>query len=278
MSQGVGNIKLQKTCESGPPILPIVNIEESMQNRSIVSLPNVEGSNSKTLITSLDPNDPNSDNMFSDSKEVIIPLSPLKKVITTNSDNGYLPVQDSDSNRISQASSGSGSLPSWAYAYYTLPSDSNRDTLLQDRTDESDIIILDPSTSAAAGVGTPDYSNKKSNSQKSPSSRSKPSRFSFKIPSTTSFYTLSQRAYHYSREPFIICPFGSVLFTMGFLFPPLWWFGSFYPRHSKSTTDFRWKKYNRLMSIFSFFLIAGILVITIWYLRYYEEPDEFRLV
>ncbi|CAG8538846.1 15448_t:CDS:1 [Funneliformis caledonium] len=247
-----------------------------MQDRSIVSLPNVEGSIPKTLMTSLDSNDPNSDNMFSDSKEVIIPLSPLKRAITTNTDNGYLPVQDSDSKRISRASSGSDSLPSWAYAYYTLPSDSNRDTLLQDRTDESDIIMSE--SSAAAGVGTPDYNNKKSNSQKSPSSRSKPSRFSFKLPSTTSFHTLSQRAFHYSREPFNICPFGSVLFTMGFIFPPLWWFGSFYPRHLKSTSDFRWKRYNRLMSIFSFFLIAGILAITIWYLRYYVEPDEFKLV
>ncbi|CAG8482691.1 6341_t:CDS:2 [Diversispora eburnea] len=53
----------------------------------------------------------------------------------------------------------------------------------------------------------------------------------------------------------------------GFLFPPFWWFGSFYPRDPKYETDFKWKRYNRLMSIFSLFFITLIIGIIIWYLK-----------
>ncbi|CAB4374393.1 unnamed protein product [Rhizophagus irregularis] len=253
---------------NSPVISPtILNIEEyKIQNRTS---PNVEDSNSQIPAT---PNDLNLNNI---SREFVAPLLPLKKAKINNVD---ILVQESDDKRASQASSG-GSWPSWTYVYYSPPSDSNRDNLLQDRTDDSDIIIPDPLTSAAAGVGSPDDNNnssRKSNSQKSPWSRSKTSFPSIKRLSTTSFYTLPQRALYYVQEPFIVCPFGSVLFTMGFLFAPLWWFGSIFPRHPKTTADFQWKRYNQLMSIFSFFLIAGILGIIIWYLRYYKESNWYN--
>jgi len=254
-----------------PVISPtILNIEESKIQNS--SSPNVEDSNPQI------PTTPNNLNLNNISREFVIPLLPLKKAKINNVDTGYIAVQESDDKRTSQASSG-GSWPSWTYVYYSPPSDSNRDNLLQDRTDDSDIIIPDPLTSAAAGVGSPDDNNnssRKSNSQKSPRSRSKTSFPSFKRLSTTSFYTLPQRALYYVQEPFIVCPFGSVLFTMGFLFAPLWWFGSIFPRHPKTTADYQWKRYNQLMSIFSFFLIAGILGVIIWYLRYYKEPNGYN--
>ncbi|GES90666.1 hypothetical protein GLOIN_2v1770656 [Rhizophagus clarus] len=207
-----------KCDKSNPPVISptLLNIEEYKTWNSSSS--NVEDSNPQTPTT---PKDLNLNNLDSISREFVVPLLPLKKAKINNVD---IAVQESDDKRASQASSG-GSWPSWTYVYYSPPSDSNRDNLLQDRTDDSDIIIPDPLTSAAAGVGSPDDNNnssRKSNSQKSPWSRSKTSFPSIKRLSTTSFYTLPQRALYYVQEPFIVCPFGSVLFTMGFLFPPLW--------------------------------------------------------
>ncbi|CAG8478076.1 9534_t:CDS:2 [Paraglomus occultum] len=70
----------------------------------------------------------------------------------------------------------------------------------------------------------------------------------------------------YVRDPIVVCPTGSILFLFGFLFPPLWWIGSFYPRRPRTSAHERWKMYNRLMSVVSSFIIAGILGIAIWYL------------
>ncbi|CAG8611537.1 6320_t:CDS:2 [Dentiscutata erythropus] len=69
-------------------------------------------------------------------------------------------------------------------------------------------------------------------------------------------------------DPDIILPEASTSAAAGgFLFPPFWWFGSFYPRDPKYETDFKWKRYNRLMSIFSLFFITLIIGIIIWYLK-----------
>ncbi|GAN08175.1 hypothetical protein MAM1_0192c07682 [Mucor ambiguus] len=63
-----------------------------------------------------------------------------------------------------------------------------------------------------------------------------------------------------------ICGF---LFVFGFLFPPLWWIGSVWPRHVREKggkmAD-RWQKLNRIMSIgFSSILIILIIVFVALY-------------
>lgn len=60
-----------------------------------------------------------------------------------------------------------------------------------------------------------------------------------------------------------------LLFLFGFLFPPLWWIGSIWPRHVREKggkmAD-RWQKLNRIMSIgFSSILIILIIVFVVLY-------------
>ncbi|CAG8451788.1 10251_t:CDS:2 [Acaulospora morrowiae] len=196
---------------------------------------------------------------------------------------------DSDDKRQSQASSGSGSLPSWAYEYYSH----NQQQQFDKDPEDPDIILPEASTSAAAGgSGSPndnnnneknnrDGSSNLSSSQPKSSQSSKPKRNTGKgkLPYRDSSWRETRKNYLANLpppkprirpppEPFVICPYGSVLFVLGFILPPLWWFGSFFPRHSKGMTDYRWKRYNRLMSVFSLFLIAVILGLAIWYLKY----------
>lgn len=77
----------------------------------------------------------------------------------------------------------------------------------------------------------------------------------------------------YVRDPVVLCPIGSILFLFGFLFPPLWWIGSFYPRRPRTSAHERWQMYNRLMSVISSFIIAGVLGIAIWYLTHKPKND-----
>ncbi|CAO3652947.1 unnamed protein product [Mucor hiemalis] len=60
-----------------------------------------------------------------------------------------------------------------------------------------------------------------------------------------------------------------LLFLFGFLFPPLWWIGSIWPRHIKQRGGKmaeRWQKLNRIMSIgFSTVLLILIIVFVILY-------------
>lgn len=60
-----------------------------------------------------------------------------------------------------------------------------------------------------------------------------------------------------------------LLFVFGFLFPPLWWIGSVWPRHVREKggkmAD-RWQKLNRIMSIgFSSILIILIIIFVVLY-------------
>jgi len=66
-------------------------------------------------------------------------------------------------------------------------------------------------------------------------------------------------------EPDPLIPVGSVLFLFGFIFPPLWWIGSFFPRPSKSKLDYRWIKINRYVSVVSVLLVLGIVGVVVWY-------------
>jgi hypothetical protein len=60
-----------------------------------------------------------------------------------------------------------------------------------------------------------------------------------------------------------------LLFLFGFLIPPLWWVGSFWPRHVREhggKMAERWQKLNRIMSIgFSTILVIAIIVVAILY-------------
>ncbi|CAJ0642794.1 14909_t:CDS:2, partial [Entrophospora sp. SA101] len=40
-----------------------------------------------------------------------------------------------------------------------------------------------------------------------------------------------------------------------------------------TSSDFKWKYYNKLMSAFSSILIVGIIGILVWYLRFYDESS-----
>lgn len=60
-----------------------------------------------------------------------------------------------------------------------------------------------------------------------------------------------------------------LLFLFGFLFPPLWWIGSIWPRNVKEKGGKmaeRWQKLNRIMSVgFSSVLIILIIVFVVLY-------------
>ncbi|KAI7870141.1 hypothetical protein BDF14DRAFT_1775039 [Spinellus fusiger] len=57
---------------------------------------------------------------------------------------------------------------------------------------------------------------------------------------------------------------GAVLFLLGFVFPPLWWVGSFWPRRTRELGGKmaeRWQHMNRCMSVgFSILLVIAIIV------------------
>ncbi|CAG8635431.1 6052_t:CDS:1, partial [Acaulospora colombiana] len=204
---------------------------------------------------------------------------------------------DSDDKRQSQASSGSGSLPSWTYEYYSHPGNYQQQLFNNKDPSDPDIILPEASTSAAAGgSGSPNGNNNNNNSKSSKdgssnrssstqqkssqSPKSKRKARKGKLTRQDSAWRETRKNYFVNPnlhpktrlrtppEQFVVCPYGSVLFMLGFLLPPLWWFGSFFPRHSSGMTDRRWKRYNRLMSVLSLLLIAGILELTIWYLNY----------
>ncbi|CAH1757724.1 20816_t:CDS:2 [Entrophospora sp. SA101] len=180
-----------------------------------------------------------------DPSEIVIPLKPLENLElsnvekglkdSTSSVNGY--GEDTDNKRESQASS--GSWPSWIYTYYTRAYDSyTMKSTSSKRNGDTISSSADNSNSlssvAGAGVGNP-------------------------------------ASKHQEESP--ICPYGSILFLLGFLFPPLWWLGSIYPRRPFTSSDFKWKYYNKLMSAFSSILIVGIIGILVWYLRFYDESS-----
>ncbi|ORX48525.1 hypothetical protein DM01DRAFT_1338582 [Hesseltinella vesiculosa] len=62
---------------------------------------------------------------------------------------------------------------------------------------------------------------------------------------------------------------GMFLFLFGFLFPPLWWIGAIFPRHSGRQAGkmaSRWKWINRFMSFgFSILLVVAVIVLAILY-------------
>ncbi|KAI8145073.1 hypothetical protein BJV82DRAFT_46842 [Fennellomyces sp. T-0311] len=62
---------------------------------------------------------------------------------------------------------------------------------------------------------------------------------------------------------------GALLFFFGFICPPLWWLGSFWPRRPRQRGGKmaeRWQKLNRIMSIgFSVILVLAIIIcVAIW--------------
>ncbi|KAI9276964.1 hypothetical protein BDA99DRAFT_494549 [Phascolomyces articulosus] len=62
---------------------------------------------------------------------------------------------------------------------------------------------------------------------------------------------------------------GALLFIFGFIFPPLWWIGSIWPRRPRQRGGKmaeRWQKLNRIMSIgFSVMLILAIIIcVAVW--------------
>jgi hypothetical protein len=65
-----------------------------------------------------------------------------------------------------------------------------------------------------------------------------------------------------------------LLFVFGFLFPPLWWIGSVWPKHVKEKGGKmaeRWQKLNRIMSIgFSSILILLVIIFVILYATGYK--------
>ncbi|KAI9015828.1 hypothetical protein CLU79DRAFT_764859 [Phycomyces nitens] len=60
---------------------------------------------------------------------------------------------------------------------------------------------------------------------------------------------------------------GCLLFLFGFLCPPLWWIGSFWPRHARELGGKmaeRWQRLNRCMSIgFSILLLIALIVLAV---------------
>ncbi|KAI8636208.1 hypothetical protein BD408DRAFT_99653 [Parasitella parasitica] len=60
-----------------------------------------------------------------------------------------------------------------------------------------------------------------------------------------------------------------LLFLFGFIFPPFWWIGSFWPKHVREKGGKmaeRWQKLNRVMSIgFSSIIVILILVFVVLY-------------
>lgn len=72
-----------------------------------------------------------------------------------------------------------------------------------------------------------------------------------------------------SKDEDGIFSIGALLFLFGFICPPLWWIGSFLPRHPRERGGKmaeRWQKLNRAMSIgFSIILILAIIItVAVW--------------
>jgi hypothetical protein len=68
-------------------------------------------------------------------------------------------------------------------------------------------------------------------------------------------------------------PHGSILFLLGFICPPSWWIGTFYPFTCFQTEqknipkiERRWRSANRVMTALSILLIAVLLGIMGWYI------------
>ncbi|KAI9473430.1 MAG: hypothetical protein EXX96DRAFT_305574 [Benjaminiella poitrasii] len=80
---------------------------------------------------------------------------------------------------------------------------------------------------------------------------------------TTAWWILSK---HDQDGFYSVC---ALFFLFGFIFPPFWWIGSFWPKRVKEKggkmAD-RWQKLNRMMSIgFSIILIVFIIIFVIIY-------------
>lgn len=68
---------------------------------------------------------------------------------------------------------------------------------------------------------------------------------------------------------------GAFFFLLGFIFPPFWWVGSFYPRSSKNMyidgnmkMALRWRLLNRFFSLgFSCLLVVAIIILAIFYAK-----------
>ncbi|KAG2179721.1 hypothetical protein INT44_006569 [Umbelopsis vinacea] len=84
--------------------------------------------------------------------------------------------------------------------------------------------------------------------------------------------------YEEEGEPKAACiPYGSVLFLVGFVCPPSWWVGSFYPytclqseKRIIPKLERRWRSANRVMTALSILLIAVLLGIMGWYISTYK--------
>ncbi|KAK9700933.1 hypothetical protein K7432_011969 [Basidiobolus ranarum] len=61
-----------------------------------------------------------------------------------------------------------------------------------------------------------------------------------------------------------IVPVGALFFLFGFLIMPLWWFGSCYPRFPSSKSEYRWRCYNRMMSVVSVIILFSSLAFATW--------------
>lgn len=60
-------------------------------------------------------------------------------------------------------------------------------------------------------------------------------------------------------------PVGALLFMFGFLFMPLWWIGTIFPRGSKRDVDNVWRKYNSLLAFASILLLGLIIALAAWH-------------
>lgn len=85
--------------------------------------------------------------------------------------------------------------------------------------------------------------------------------------------------YEEEEEPKAACiPYGSVLFLLGFICPPSWWIGTFYPftcckggHQNIPKIERRWRSANRVMTALSLLLIAVLLGIMGWYISTYKS-------
>lgn len=115
--------------------------------------------------------------------------------------------------------------------------------------------ILKNRISEATTLGKNDDSTKKNNNNKIPASEEEDEERAWwvvKEDDREGFYSI-----------------GGLLFLFGFICPPLWWIGSFWPRQVKEKggkmAD-RWQKINRIMSLgFSIILIILIIVFAVLY-------------
>ncbi|CAG8549772.1 9714_t:CDS:2, partial [Cetraspora pellucida] len=246
--RGYGARTSGTTTPTRPPILRLEEPRTQSRSTHISSSLN-DGSHSRTPrshtpsrshtpLTPLTPIDP--ERFLS---EVPVQTENIKK---TGKGTGPVNNVDSENNRKSQGSSASA----------------------QEPIEDSDKVNTQPSSSLAAGSEIPNGED----SEKQSESRSKSTR---RVDFKPGRYKISTRPIRpYRPEVVVLCPRGSILFMFGFLFPPLWWFGSFFPRYVSNNADYRWKKYNQLMSFVSLFLVAGILSIVIWYLKFYDSSVD----